>query len=47
MTVIIPATTVVSADTGWDGVISAPTVTTVTLPETAGQTKTLVTAIEI
>jgi hypothetical protein len=40
-------TTVTSEDTSWDGVITAPTITTVTLPETAGETKTLSTAIEI
>lgn len=46
--IIIPASTVVtSADTTWNGVIAAPTVTTVTLPETSGQTKTLSTAIEV
>lgn len=45
--VAIPATTVTSADSSWNGVIAAPTVTTVTLPETAGETKTLSTAIEI
>lgn len=44
----IPAsTTVTSTDSAWDGVIAAPTVTTVTLPETSGETKTLSTAIEI
>ena len=46
--VAIPASTVVtSASTTWDGVIAAPTVTTVTLPETSGQTTTLSTAIEV
>ncbi len=46
--VAIPAsTTVTSADNTWNGVIAAPTVTTVTLPDTAGQTKTLSTAIEV
>jgi hypothetical protein len=43
----IPATTVTSEGTTWNGIIAAPTVTTVTLPETSGQTKTLSTAIEI
>jgi hypothetical protein len=47
-TVAIPAsTTVTSASTTWNGIIAAPTVTTVTLPETSGQTKTLSTAIEV
>lgn len=47
-TVEIPASaTVTSADSAWNGLIAAPTVTTVTLPETSGQTKTLSTAIEI
>jgi hypothetical protein len=46
--VVIPAsTTITSADSGWDGVIAAPTITTVTLPETPGDTKTLSTAIEV
>lgn len=40
-------TTVTSEDASWDGVIAAPTITTITLPETAGETKTLSTAIEI
>jgi hypothetical protein len=40
-------TTVTSASTTWNGVIAAPTVTTITLPPTSGQTKTLSTAIEI
>jgi len=42
----IPATTVTGPE-DWDGIIEAPTVTTVTLPETSGETKTLSTAIEI
>ncbi|MEI6297030.1 MAG: peptidoglycan-binding protein, partial [bacterium] len=47
-TVAIPASTVVtSADPAWDGVIAAPTVTTVSLPETSGQTKTLGAAVEV
>lgn len=46
-TIAIPATTVTSADAGWNGVLAAPTITTVTLPETSGQTKALSTAIEI
>jgi hypothetical protein len=44
---ISATTTITSADVSWDGVIAAPTITTVTLPETSGQTKTLSTAIEI
>jgi|GEM_PF-2295188 len=47
-TVAIPAsTTVTSADATWDGVIAAPTVTTVTIPATSGQTKTFSTAIQV
>ncbi|MEK7626798.1 MAG: peptidoglycan-binding protein [Patescibacteria group bacterium] len=46
--VAVPSSTVVtSADTTWNGIIAAPTVTTVTLPETSGETKTLSTAIEV
>ncbi len=46
--ITIPASTIVtSASTTWDGVMSVPTnVTNITLPETSGQTKTLVSAIE-
>jgi peptidoglycan hydrolase-like protein with peptidoglycan-binding domain len=48
VTVAISAsTTVISASTTWNGIISAPTVTTVTLPAESGQTKTLSTAIEV
>ena len=42
----IPATTITGPE-GWNGIIAAPTVTTVTLPETQGETKTLSAAIEI
>ncbi len=46
--VAIPAsTTVTSEDALWNGIINAPTVTTVELPETSGETTTLNTAIEI
>jgi len=46
--VFIPdGTTVTSADTNWDGIIAVPTVTTVTLPDVAGETETLGTAIEV
>jgi len=41
------STTITSAISSWDGVITTPTVTTLVLPETSGQTKTLSTAIEI
>lgn len=41
------ATTVTSDDPTWNGVIAAPTVTTVTLPDEAGQTETLGAAIEV
>ncbi len=48
MSVVIPAsTTVTSADTSWNGVIAAPTVTSVTLPVVSGETRTLNTAIEV
>ena len=47
-TVAIPtSTTVTSADTSWNGVIAAPTITTVTLPSARGESKTLSTAIEV
>ena len=46
-TIEIPATKVTSADATWNGVISAPTVTTVDLPVTSGETKTLGAAIEV
>ncbi|MBI3290205.1 lamin tail domain-containing protein [Candidatus Microgenomates bacterium] len=46
--IVIPAsTTVTSTDTSWNGVLAAPTVTTITLPEVSGQTRTLGSAIEI
>jgi hypothetical protein len=45
--VAIPSSTVTSADPDWDGIIAAPTVATITLPSTDGQTKVLDTAIEI
>ena len=44
--VVIPATTV-TGPAGWDGVIAAPTVTTITLPEISGETLTTNAAIEI
>ncbi len=44
--ITIPATTVTGPE-GWDGVIAAPTVTTVDLPVVSGETSTLGTAIEI
>ncbi|HBM45802.1 MAG: Ig domain protein group 2 domain protein [Parcubacteria group bacterium GW2011_GWF2_38_76] len=43
----IPPTTITSASTTWNGILAAPTVTSVTLPETSGETKTLSTAIEV
>lgn len=44
----IPASTsVTSADLAWDGIIAAPTITTVTLPVVEGETTTLSTAIEV
>lgn len=45
--VVIPDNTTVTGPSDWNGVIAAPTVTTITLPETSGETKTLSTAIEI
>ena len=48
MSVEIPASTVVtSASTTWNGVLTAPTVTTITLPTESGITKALSTAIEV
>ena len=44
---IPPSTLITSASQSWDGVIAAPTITTVTLPVISGQTKVLSTAIEI
>ncbi|MDD4382957.1 MAG: fibronectin type III domain-containing protein [Candidatus Shapirobacteria bacterium] len=41
------STTITSDDENWDGIIKAPTVTTITLPETSGETKTLGMAIEV
>jgi len=44
----IPAsTTVTSADNTWDGVIAAPTLTTVTIPNTATETRTPSTAVAV
>jgi hypothetical protein len=46
--IAIPASTVVtSASTTWDGVIAAPTLTTVAIPDTNTEVTTLSTAIEI
>ena len=36
-----------TSDTSWNGHIATPTVTTVTLPVTTGETKTLSTAIQV
>ncbi|MCR4285341.1 MAG: peptidoglycan-binding protein, partial [Candidatus Kaiserbacteria bacterium] len=48
MSIEIPASTVVtSASTTWNGILSAPTVTTITLPTESGITKTLSTAIDV
>lgn len=44
---IIPTGTVVSGDSSWTGEINPPTVTTVSLPEKSGYTKTLGSAIEV
>ncbi|MFZ2189151.1 MAG: MBG domain-containing protein [Candidatus Moraniibacteriota bacterium] len=43
----IPAGTVTSADPNWNGIIMAPTITAITLPEISGQTNTLSVAIEV
>ena len=43
----IPAGNIRSADSSWNGIISAPTLTTITLQETKGYRKTLSEAIEI
>jgi len=44
--IAIPATAV-TGSTGWDGVIAAPTVTSVTLPNISGETLTTSAAIEL
>ncbi len=46
-TIEIPASTITSADNTWNGILMAPKVTTVSLPVTSGQTKSLSSAIEI
>ncbi len=47
-TISIPASTVVtSASSTWDGVIAAPTLTTVTIPTTVNEVTTLSTAVEV
>ena len=44
----IPAsTTIVSTDSGWDGMMVAPKEVAVTIPEVVGETRTVETAIEI
>jgi hypothetical protein len=43
----IPASTITSASTTWNGILSAPQITTVDLPEIPGQIKALSSAIEI
>ncbi|MFA5178374.1 MAG: peptidoglycan-binding protein [Candidatus Paceibacterota bacterium] len=46
--VAIPdSTTVTSADPAWNGVIAAPTVTTVSVPDTGTEDRTLSTAIQV
>ena len=45
--IAIPSTTITSANPSWNGVIALPKITTVTLPETSGELKTLSTAIEV
>lgn len=48
MSIEIPASTVItSGSSTWNGILTAPTVTTITLPTESGVTKTLSTAIEI
>lgn len=47
-TILISAsTTVTSASSTWDGVIAAPTITTISIPDTTTEVTTLSTAIEI
>ncbi len=46
-TISIPSTTVTSTDSSWGGVISAPIIATVSLPQTSDKTRTLSTAIEL
>lgn len=46
-TIFIPASTITSASTTWDGILSAPKITTVDLPVTSGKTNYLSSAIEI
>jgi len=41
------STTVTSDDENWNGIINAPTTTTINLPQTSGETKTLSMAIEV
>lgn len=43
----IPSTTITSADANWNGIIALPKITTIALPETSGELKTLSTAIEV
>ena len=46
--VLIPeSTTVTSDDENWDGIINAPTTTSITLPQTSSETRTLSMSIEI
>jgi hypothetical protein len=46
--IVIPASTVVtSSDITWNGIMFAPKVTTVSLPETSGQSKVLSSAMEL
>ena len=46
--IAIPALTIVtSASTTWNGIMNAPRVTTIDLPATSGETKTLSSAIEV
>ncbi|MDP2630749.1 MAG: S8 family serine peptidase, partial [Candidatus Uhrbacteria bacterium] len=44
---IASSTTITSSDVSWDGVMTAPTETTITLPAVQGQTQTVGTAIEM
>lgn len=45
--VVIPADITITGPAGWDGTISAPIITNVTLPTVTGETRTLTSAIEL
>ena len=45
--VVIPEDITITGPAGWNGTISAPTITNVTLPTVVGETRTLTSAIEL